>query len=787
MATDVERLVVSLEATITKYERAMNKAMQQTNKTARNMENRFNRAAGTVESRFARMGRGMSTSFAALQVGWAKAFAGVAALRGAQQLIDASTRIENSLKVAGLAGDELVRVYDSLYASAQRNAAPVESLVELYGRAAQVQNELGVSSEELLGFTDNIAVALRVSGKSASEASGALLQLSQALGSGIVRAEEFNSINEGALPVLQAVAAGMQQAGGSVSRLRQLVIDGKVSSEAFFRAFEAGSVILNEKVADAELTISQQFIRLQNVLIDTAGKFSEATGAGDLMGAAIARLADDIDDFGDFLDEHGESVRSFFQAIADGLDAIDRHGGVLADLMGRGEWNAFGYVSGLAEGFQGLAMDVGTVEEQIASLTAQLLANQNLKFVPGLAGDIQDVIMRLETGAITADEAKTALQELAGQNLNFSAQIGQLAALAGQLAAVRAEANAATAAMPGGPGSRGRPGKEPGQSVVNPDGSPIPPPRPSGLGDGGLVDGAIDLGDYELPTLPGGGSGGGGRGGGSSGRSGADRFADALESLRQRNEQLRQETALLATLNPLVNDYGYAQERAKAQAELLNAATEAGIALSPDQIEAINQLSESYAQATAESARLAEQQDAVREAFEDFKGVAKSVFSGFISDLRSGKSAAEALGNALGRLADQLIDMALNAAINSLFSSLSGMFFGAPAAPVSLGVPGFASGTANTGGARGQVRGVVHGQEAVIPLPNGGRVPVQIKGGGETSMRSVSFGDIHVSVPQSEMGDGADQAQAIARAVKNAVRMEIADNMRPGGLLNPRL
>src|SRR5690606_33276322 len=161
-----------------------------------------------------------------------------------QQLIDAATRIDNALKVAGLSGQELERVYSRLFESAQSNAAPIESLVTLYGRLAIVQNELGVSSNEMLNFTNSVAMALRVAGTDAQSASGALLQLSQAMGSGIVRAEEFNSILEGALPIAQAAAAGIEEAGGSVAKLRQLVVDGKVSSEAFFRGFEAGAYIL---------------------------------------------------------------------------------------------------------------------------------------------------------------------------------------------------------------------------------------------------------------------------------------------------------------------------------------------------------------------------------------------------------------------------------------------------------------------------------------------------------------------------------------------------------------
>ena len=90
-------------------------------------------------------------------------------LRGIQNFSDAATRIDNALKVAGLSGEELEKVYGRLRDSAIKNAAPVESLVELFGRATLVQKELGVSTEDLLQFTDKVSVALRVQGKSAAE------------------------------------------------------------------------------------------------------------------------------------------------------------------------------------------------------------------------------------------------------------------------------------------------------------------------------------------------------------------------------------------------------------------------------------------------------------------------------------------------------------------------------------------------------------------------------------------------------------------------------------------
>lgn len=280
MATDVERLVVSLEASITKYERAMNKALNQTNNTARK-----------IESRFAGMGRTISGSFGKIL---ALTGAGIT-FAGAERLVDTATKIQNTLKVAGLEGENLTQVYDALFASAQRNAAPIETLAELYSRAALSAKDLGASQADLIEFTDKVALSLRVSGQSAEQSAGALLQLGQALGDGMVQAQEYNSLLDGAQPLLRAVAAGLEEAGGSVSKLTKLVKSGKVSSEAFFRAFLAGSSILDEQVASSQLTISQSFQRVENALVDVVGRFNSASGAGQRFADSMSAIADAID------------------------------------------------------------------------------------------------------------------------------------------------------------------------------------------------------------------------------------------------------------------------------------------------------------------------------------------------------------------------------------------------------------------------------------------------------------------------------------------------------------
>lgn len=692
MATDLERLVVSLEASTAKYERAMQKALGQTNTTMRRIEKRTATAAQRVGAGFTAVGRGVAAGFAT-----------VAALRGAQQLVDASTRIENSLKVAGLAGEELSMVYDQLFDSAQRNAAPLESLVTLYGRAALVQRELGVSTKELLNFTDNVSVALRVAGTDAQTASGALLQLSQALGSGVVRAEEFNSIQEGAQPILQAVAAGMKEAGGSVAQLRKLVIDGKVSSEAFFRAFEAGSVILQEKVANAEMTVSQQFVRLQNVLIDVAGKFDDATGASNRVGAGLNNLATFIDRVGTVIAANRENIGWLIDKLGEGAASLPVVDTFLRSLE---QMNLAFDVdiqteAARQEAERFAAETEAMFAEAISGATMMLdewRAGWGESLPPELQASVDDLIAKVKEGGEEAKTAQTALKDLGGTDTPFTEALGHLNTLVEELQRVRGEANATAVAVANAarPDVSGLPQSYAGQDRA-------PPPK--------VVEDQITLEQYPV-----GGTGSGGKSGG--GKSGADRFADALRTQQQRIDALNRETELQRQLGIAVNDYGFAIERLRAQMELENAATEAGLALTPQRQAQIDELATGYARATAEAARLAEQQDMVRQAADDMAQAARGALDSIIDGFLEGRDAGEIFNNVLRDLGKNLLNIGLNTLLGGGGFNPLGMLFGGR---------GFATGTANTGGARGQPRGVVHGQEAVIPLPNGGRVPVDIR------------------------------------------------------------
>ncbi|MBX4992893.1 tape measure domain-containing protein [Rhizobium binae] len=661
MAQDLERLVVQLSADIKGYENALNRAQGVTVKRFAAIQKSAETSNKAVAASFIRTGAQIGAAFLASSV-----------VREAAQLSDAATRISNSLKVAGLSGEELEKVYQRLNKAALANGAPIETLATLYGKAAQAQRELGVSSEELLGFTNNVALALRVAGTDSQSASGALLQLGQALGSGTVHAEEFNSILEGAPTIAQAVAAGLLEAGGSVSKLKSLIVDGKVSSEAFFRAFEAGAPILQEKVAGSVFTIDQATTNLVTALTDVAKEFNESTGASESFAGGINTAAGAINDFDvsgliekirsakaefeDFLGSLGNS--DFFASLNEALGVTDGNGNVInLDASEAKD-------------------ETASLEKEVATLQDRIALNTSLGF------DNTEALARL-------GEVQQALANIRAAAANLPATVS--------VESLTAPAPAAPAAA--GTGEQFGPPKPPEK---------FGPPKPVAVKP-------ISTNDFKPPASSKGGGGGGRK---KDGGSGENEYQREIEQIKERTAAIQAETTAQAGVNPLVEDYGFAIEKARAQSDLLTAAQKAGMTITPELKASIDQLATGYANASVAAERLQESQDRVKYAAADFKDTAKDITSGFISDLRNGSSAAEALSNALNKVLDKVIDIGLNA--------IFGGGGGGGGLLAGLGsLLGFADGGYTGPGGKNEPAGIVHKGEYVLDAETTKRIGVK--------------------------------------------------------------
>lgn len=220
------------------------------------------------------------------------ALGGIAIIREIIGMGNAFGELRNKVLLVSSGINEANNSLDRLFDIANKNRAPVQELASLFQKVSIASKELGASQEDLFKFTDVVAKGLAIQGGSANTASGALLQLSQAMGSGIVRAEEFNSILEGAFPIALAAAKGIDKAGGSVAQLRQLIADGQITSQEFFRGLLSQSDELEKQFAKMNPTIASAGIVLKNNFIKVLG---ESEGIFGLLAVGILALADNLE------------------------------------------------------------------------------------------------------------------------------------------------------------------------------------------------------------------------------------------------------------------------------------------------------------------------------------------------------------------------------------------------------------------------------------------------------------------------------------------------------------
>jgi tape measure domain-containing protein len=221
------------------------------------------------------------------------------------QAMDKYTQLQNTLKISNLSAGEQITMQERLFQSANKNGVAIEDLTQLYRRATISQKSVGASNAEMAIMVDAVSAALRVQGTTARAAAGALLQLSQSFGSGKVKAEEFNSIQEGALPLLDAAAKAIKRYGGDVSKMRADVIAGKLSSKEFFDAIVAGYPELQAAADKTNLTIAAGLTTVSNSWVNLIGKMDEATGASTTIGSAlqdVSKWLDKLSKDQDFMD-----------------------------------------------------------------------------------------------------------------------------------------------------------------------------------------------------------------------------------------------------------------------------------------------------------------------------------------------------------------------------------------------------------------------------------------------------------------------------------------------------
>lgn len=225
-------------------------------------------------------------------LGMAGAFAGAFATGHLISLADEWSSVNARLKQASQSSDDFTESQRALMDISQRTGTAFSDNASLFARSAASMREYGYSSQQVLDVTEAISTGLKLSGASTAEASSVITQFSQALAQGVLRGEEFNSVNENGDRVIRALAAGM---GVARKDLKAMADQGLLTADKVVPALINQLGTMRGEFEAMPQTVSAATTKIENAFMAWVGGANEATGATATLVSVMNGVADNID------------------------------------------------------------------------------------------------------------------------------------------------------------------------------------------------------------------------------------------------------------------------------------------------------------------------------------------------------------------------------------------------------------------------------------------------------------------------------------------------------------
>lgn len=417
MPSDLERLVVSLDANVTKFERALNKANQTAKKQLGDIQKQFKETNKKLNEGLSFGGfsvGGLRGSLDSIRGGVA-GVAGAFAVDKIKDYADAWTEAGNKIAASAVVSGRSARSLDDLNKIATDTRSGLTETVDLYAKLLRATANVAKNEQEVATATEVVNKAFKAGGAEASEQAAGILQLSQALSSGILQGDELRSIRENAPLIAQAIANEFKT---TIGGLKQLGADGKLSVDRVFKAILDAKPLIDKAFNATTPTITESAGLVGNALEAFVGKLSDVTGAGgavrDFLGKDLVKAIDDISSSLDTLKNSG--AVEYLHKIIDGLNEINSIG----QRAGRGFGDATGLsgVAGLINGqsdprTNDLSRDI---HNKVAAFNKLQVEGGNKPVSDQTISSIVELNQKLKEGLITSTEFYKSMAEFSSAN-----------------------------------------------------------------------------------------------------------------------------------------------------------------------------------------------------------------------------------------------------------------------------------------------------------------------------------------------------------------------------------
>ena len=293
-----------------------------------------------------------------------------------KQYADTYTDLKQKVELATQSQSQAKVVMDQLYQISRDSRQSWEGVTSVYTGVSRAARDLGASQQDVLKFTDVFSKSLTISGTSAENARGAMMQLSMAMAQGGLTSRTFMTIMRSAPSLLQIVANNIKGTGGSIENLRQMMINGTVSGRDLFEAVLRGSDDVNKQFKKTFPTLSQAIGDLSDAMMKWFGE--SATGSGIIAGLVAAL---------DFLSSH--------------IDAL-----IKVVLIASATFIAFKAALALQTLMEGVGV-FGALTASVRAFTAALMANPLVAIVTAIVAVVSALVLFRDQIKLGIDDTTT--------------------------------------------------------------------------------------------------------------------------------------------------------------------------------------------------------------------------------------------------------------------------------------------------------------------------------------------------------------------------------------------
>ncbi|RNJ92097.1 tape measure protein [Neisseria meningitidis] len=248
--------------------------------------NQAQQAADKVKTEVDKIGSGLS--------GLTGLLAGLASVGFAKSMLDTADAVQSinsQIRQVVSSETEYLAVQRQLLDTANRTRASLESTASLYVSTSRALKDYGYTQQEILKFTEATNNAMTIGGVGAQQQAAALMQLSQALGSGVLQGDEFKSIAEAAPILLDTIAEYM---GKSRAEIKKLGSEGQLTADVIFKAISGASEKFGEQATKMPMTMGQALTVFSNNWQSMVSKLLNDSGTMSGIAAVIKLIADNL-------------------------------------------------------------------------------------------------------------------------------------------------------------------------------------------------------------------------------------------------------------------------------------------------------------------------------------------------------------------------------------------------------------------------------------------------------------------------------------------------------------